>query len=154
MNKPTLYSLDISLSNSTVPQQRLQNSSLGTQGMALYIKEGFRSFRQSKLKCSCDESRGFRICRRIIFMCMAFTVTRGTMVHFMIVLDSMARVQSVDDKAVFVFLGDANAHHPEWLGSVSSTDRHGRDALDFVICRVAISWFAVPLTLLVTESTL
>ena len=26
-------------------------------------------------------------------------------------LDSMVRVQSVDDKAVFVFTGDANAHH-------------------------------------------
>ena len=35
------------------------------------------------------------------------------------------------DKAVFVFVGDANAHHPEWLKSVSPTDRHGRDALDF-----------------------
>ena len=46
-------------------------------------------------------------------------------------LDSMARVQSVDDKAVFVFVGDANAHHSEWLESVSPTDRHGRDALDF-----------------------
>ena len=46
-------------------------------------------------------------------------------------LDSMARVQSVDDKAVFVFVGDANALHSEWLESVSHTDRHGRDALDF-----------------------
>ena len=46
-------------------------------------------------------------------------------------LDSMVRVQSVDDKAVFVFVGDANAHHSEWLESVSPTDRHGRDALDF-----------------------
>ena len=39
----------------------------------------------------------------------------------------MGLVQSVDDKAVFVFVGDAN----EWLESVSTTDRHGRDALDF-----------------------
>ena len=27
--------------------------------------------------------------------------------------------------------GDANAHHLEWLESVSPTDGHGRDALDF-----------------------
>ena len=33
--------------------------------------------------------------------------------------------------AVFVFVGDANAHHSEWLELVSPTDRHGRDALDF-----------------------
>ena len=39
-------------------------------------------------------------------------------------LDSMARVHSVNDKAVFVFVGDANAHHSEWLESVSPTDRH------------------------------
>ena len=34
-------------------------------------------------------------------------------------------------KQSFVFVGDANAHHSEWLESVSPTDRHGRDALDF-----------------------
>ena len=44
-------------------------------------------------------------------------------------LDSMARVQSFD-KAVFAFVDDSNAHHSEWLESVS-TDRHRRDALDF-----------------------
>ena len=43
----------------------------------------------------------------------------------------MAPVQSVDDKAVFVFVSDASAHHSEWLESVSSTDRHGCDAVDF-----------------------
>ena len=46
-------------------------------------------------------------------------------------LDSMARVQSVYYKSVFVFVGDTNAHHSEWLESVSPTDRHVRDALDF-----------------------
>ena len=46
-------------------------------------------------------------------------------------LDSMAQVQSVDDKAVFVFVGDANAYHFKWLESVSPTDQHGHDALDF-----------------------
>ena len=43
----------------------------------------------------------------------------------------MTRVQSVDDKLAFVFVGDANAHHSEWLESVSHTDRHGNDALNF-----------------------
>ena len=36
--------------------------------------------------------------------------------------DSMARVQSVYAKAVYVFVGDANTHHSEWLVSVSPTD--------------------------------
>ena len=43
----------------------------------------------------------------------------------------MARVQLVYDKAVFVFVSDAITHHSEWLESVSPTDQHGRDALDF-----------------------
>ena len=38
-------------------------------------------------------------------------------------------VQSVDDKAVLVFVCDANAHHFKWLESVSPTDRHGHDQL-------------------------
>ena len=42
----------------------------------------------------------------------------------------MTRVQSVDDRSGFVFVGDANTHHSEWLESVSPTDRHRRDALD------------------------
>ena len=70
--------------------------------------------------------------------------------------DSMARVQSVDDPAVFIFVGDVNAHHSDWLESVSPTDRHGRDALYVcnAISRVVSSWCAVPLTLLVTDSIL
>ena len=43
----------------------------------------------------------------------------------------MARVQSVDDKADFVFVGDGIANHSEWLESVSPTDSHGHDSLDF-----------------------
>ena len=35
------------------PQQRLRNSTPGVQQMALYVRGGFRSFHQSKLKCSC-----------------------------------------------------------------------------------------------------
>ena len=46
-------------------------------------------------------------------------------------LDSRSRIQSVDDKAVFVSVGDVNAHHSEWLESVSPTDQHGCDALNF-----------------------
>ena len=47
------------------PQQRLLNSTPGAQGIALSVREGFRFFRQNKLKCSCHESCMFRICSRI-----------------------------------------------------------------------------------------
>ena len=63
-------------------------------------------------------------------MFMPFTVTQDTTVHFMSV--SLTQwLGSVDDKAVFVFVGDANAHHSEWIESVTPTDRHLRDALEF-----------------------
>ncbi|KAK3894304.1 hypothetical protein Pcinc_001927 [Petrolisthes cinctipes] len=38
---------------------------------------------------------------------------------------------SVDVKSSFIFVGDVNAHHQEWLNSVSPTNRHGHAALDF-----------------------
>ena len=65
-------------------------------------------------------------------MFMPFTITQSMVVHFMTLsFNSMARVQSVDDKSVFVFVFDANAHHSEWFWLVSPTYRHRRDALDF-----------------------
>ena len=60
----------------------------------------------------------------IIFRFMPFTLYDR-------LLDSMDRVQSVDDIAVVVFVGDANTYHSEWLESVSPTDRHGHNVLDF-----------------------
>ena len=68
----------------------------------------------------------------------------------------MARVQSVDDKAIFVFVGDANA---QLLITLSGWSRSlllivmGVMLFSFAICRVVSNWFAVPLTLLVTDST-
>ena len=113
----------------------------GTHGMALYVRKGFQSFRQRKLECSCHESCVFRICSKINnFYVYAFHRKPG---H-----DGSLYDYLLDSK------GDANAHHSEWLESVSPTDRHGRDVLDFEICQVASSWFAVPLTLLVTDAIL
>ena len=99
------------------PLHRLRNSTPGAKGMALYVREGFRSFRQSKLVCSCHESCVFCICSRINnFYVYAFYRNTG---HdgslYDCLLDYMARMQSVDEKTVFVFVGDANAHHSEWL---------------------------------------
>ena len=43
----------------------------------------------------------------------------------------MASIQENDRKAAFLFVGDFNAHHREWLNSVSPTDCHGLRAIDF-----------------------
>ena len=55
----------------------------------------------------------------------------------------MVQVQSVDDKAVFVFVGDVNAHHSEWLESVSPTDRMGVMLSNFAIWRIVNSGLGV-----------
>ena len=46
------------------------------------------------------------------------------------VLASMAAVQTEDIRASFLFVGDLNGHHQEWLGS-TTTNRHGVAAFDF-----------------------
>ena len=45
-------------------------------------------------------------------------------------LTSKAAVQAEDVRASFLFLGDLNGHHQEWLGS-TTTNRHGVAAFDF-----------------------
>ena len=45
-------------------------------------------------------------------------------------LTLMAAVQAEDVRASFLFLGDFNGHHQEWLGS-TTTNRHGVAAFDF-----------------------
>ena len=44
-------------------------------------------------------------------------------------LTAMAKVPFVSRNASFLFVGDVNAHHSEWLGS-SKTNLHERDARD------------------------
>ena len=42
----------------------------------------------------------------------------------------MAAVQAEDMRASFLFVGDLNGHHQEWLG-YTTTNSHGVAALDF-----------------------
>ena len=138
------------------PQQILRNSAPGAQGLALYVRVGFCSFRQGKLESSCHESCVFRICIRIKnFYVYSFYRNPG---HdgslYDCLLDSMAPVQSDDDKALFVFVGDANAHHSEWLYFVSLTERHGRNALHFCNLSGCEQLVRCPTHLLITDSIL
>ena len=49
---------------------------------------------------------------------------------FVCLLASMAAVQAEDVSASFLFVGDLNGHHQEWLGS-TTTNRHGVAAFEF-----------------------
>ena len=43
---------------------------------------------------------------------------------------SLHRSPDLDDRASFLFVGDLNGHHQEWLGS-TTMNRHGVAAFDF-----------------------
>ena len=49
---------------------------------------------------------------------------------FYCLLTSMATVQAEDVRASFLFVGDLNGHHQEWLGS-TTTNRQRIAAFDF-----------------------
>ena len=51
---------------------------------------------------------------------------------FECLLASIAVVQAEDVRASFLFVGDLNGHHQEWLGS-TTTNSHGLAAFDFSI---------------------
>ena len=97
------------------PQQSLRNSTPGAHVMALYVREGFRAFRPSNFECACHESCVAGICGKVNnFYVSAFYRNPdhdGSLYDCM--LGSMGQVQSIDSKAVFVFVGDANTHHLE-----------------------------------------
>ena len=57
-------------------------------------------------------------------------------------LASTAAVQAEDVRASFLFVGDLNGNHQEWLGS-ATTNLHGVASFDFAQhSLVAISWLS------------
>ena len=42
----------------------------------------------------------------------------------------MSDIQELNRNSCFIFVGDLNAHHQDWLKSMSPTDRHGIAAFD------------------------
>ena len=59
-------------------------------------------------------------------------------------LASMAAVQADGVCASFLFVGDLNGLHQEWLGS-TTTNRHGVRPLTSQQSLVAISWLSEPM---------
>ena len=88
-------------------------------------------------------------------MFMPFTVTQGMMVHFMTEsLNIWLGCHQLTIRQPLFFVSDAKAHHSEWLESISPTERHGRDALNFCNLSGRNCWCSVLLTLLVIDSIL
>ena len=103
------------------------------RGMAVYVRKGYPASRKACYECPCHEIVVMKVCGRHSNFYL-FSIYRNPDANdaiFDCLLNSMAAIQSNDRKAAFLFLGDFNAHHREWLNSVSPTDCHGLRALDF-----------------------
>ena len=55
----------------------------------------------------------------------------------------MAALQAEDVRASFLFVGDLNGHHQEWLGS-TTTNHHGVAAFDFATVSGSDQFFVGP----------
>ena len=101
------------------------------RGMAAYVRDAFEAFCQPKFECGCCEMLVFRVCdvRQNLYV---YSLYRNPELDDRIsdyLLASMAVVQAENVRDSFLFVGDLNGHHQEWLGSTSA-NRHGVTAFD------------------------
>ena len=102
------------------------------RGMAAYVRDGYRAFRQPKFECGWCEMLFFRVCGVRQNLCV-FSLYRNPDLDdriFLLFTASIAAVEAEDTRASFLFVGDLNGHHQEWLGSIT-TNRHGVAAINF-----------------------
>ena len=100
------------------------------RGIAAYVRDGYGAFCQPKFECGCCEMLVFRVCGVRRNLCVQSY--RNPDLDYQIfdcLLASMVAVQAEDVCASFLFVGDLNGHHQEWLGSMT-TFRHGVAAFD------------------------
>ena len=100
------------------------------RGMVADVRDGYEAFRQ--FERGCCEMLVLRVCgaRQNWYV---FSLYRNPDLGdwiFYCLLTSVAAVQAEDLRASFLFVGDLNGHHLEWLGS-TTTNRHGVVAFDF-----------------------
>ena len=125
-----------------LPQDRFAISNYPTLGNSVCRKrkekitasyrDGYGAFRQPKFECDCCEMLVFRVCgvRQNLYV---YSLYRNPDLNdwiFDCLLASMSAVQAEDVRASFLFVGDLNGHHLEWLGS-TTTNSHGVAAFDF-----------------------
>ncbi len=103
------------------------------RGMSVYIREGFSAHQTTKFECACHETVVIRVCAHLQFFYIpgSYRSPDSDDTIFNCLFMAVSVIQDDDRQASFVFVGDFNAHHREWLESVSLTDPHGRAAFDF-----------------------
>lgn len=103
------------------------------RGMSVYVRTGSNAQHLSKYVCSCHEIQLVRITSRYTnhYVFSLYRNPDNNNSIYDCLLTAIAAIQFVDAKSSFTFLGDLNAHHQDWLNSVSVTNGNGLAALDF-----------------------
>ena len=108
-------------------------ASLGLVFVAAYIRSGYFGTIRKDNVCNCHEVQLVQVCSRLnnfyVFSLYCNPDLNDSLCDCLFF--SMSDIQLEDKKAVFIFVGDLNAHHQKWLGSVSGTNGHGVAAYDF-----------------------
>ena len=89
------------------------------------------AFRQPKFECGCREMLVFIFCsarQNFQVFSLYHNPDLGDPIYECLLT---VRAQAEDVGASFLFMGDLNGHHLEWLGS-TTTIRHGVAALDYL----------------------
>ena len=86
---------------------------------------------QPKLGCGCYEMQVYKVCgvRQHFYVTSLYSCPDLDNPIFDCLLTSMAAEQAEDVHASFLFVGDLNGNHQDWLGS-TTTNRHGIAAFD------------------------
>ena len=100
--------------------------------MATYVRDGCTAFHQPMFECGCCVMLVFSVSgvRQDLYVFSFYYNPDLDDRIFYCLLTSMTAVQSEDVRASFLFVGDLNGHHQEWLGS-TTTNRHGVAAFVF-----------------------
>ena len=95
------------------------------RGMTAYVRDGYGAFREPKFECDCCDILVFRVCgvKQNLYVYSLYRNSDLDVRIFDCLLASMAAVWAGNVRASFLFVGDLNGHHQEWLGS-TTTNRH------------------------------
>ena len=101
--------------------------------MAVYIRSGCSASHKATFECGCHKVQIIKVCGKHnnLYLFFGYRNPNADDGIFYCHLVSMAAIQENDRKGSFVFIGNFNAHHKEWLDSISQTYCHGLRALDF-----------------------
>ena len=110
----------------------MENRTTHSQGMAVCCRNNTSIYCHPQYECKCHEVLYSKTYSKYhnIYIFAVYRNPNANDTIFDCLLTQMSSIQSADPKASFIFCGDINAHHREWLSS-RLTDSHGRSALEF-----------------------